>query len=109
MIHQLCGSGGPGRGERAGELERGPKHFGAGGLGRSLGFGGPCRFSLLEWPAALLAALGWRGGMVSTALGLLGPHSLALLHQAPWEVPLGAQPRVKVSPQEAGRPDLLAV
>ena len=31
MIRQLCGSRGPGRGEDASELERGPKHFGTGG------------------------------------------------------------------------------
>ena len=37
MIRQLCGSGGLGLGEGAGELERLPKHFGTVGLGRSPG------------------------------------------------------------------------
>ena len=38
-------------------------------------------------------------------LGFGGPQSLALQHQATWEGPLGVRPRVRVCPQEAGRPD----
>ena len=46
---------------------------------------------------------------MSPALGLGGPQSLALWTHAPWEGRLWGQPRVIVSPQEAGRPDPLAV
>ena len=42
---------------------------------------------------------------MSAALGLGGPQSPALRRQAPWEGPLGGRGRVRVSPQEAGRPD----
>ena len=46
---------------------------------------------------------------MSPALGLRGPKSPALRRQAPFEGPLGGRPRVRVSPQEAGRPDRLVV
>ena len=46
---------------------------------------------------------------MSLALGLRGPQSLALWHQAPWEGPLWGLPSFRVSPQEAGRPDPPAV
>ena len=43
------------------------------------------------------------------AMGFWGPKSLALQHQAPWEGALEGRPRFRVSPQEAGRPEPLAV
>ena len=49
------------------------------------------------------------GGRLSPALVLVGPQSLARRHQAPWEGPLVSSPRVRVRPQEAGRPGLPAV
>ena len=177
----FAANGGTGRGEGAGEKEHGPKSFGALGLRRSQGLGGPqspvwWRQAPWEGPlrdrpwvrvtpqyagkpdalavqqvegqaesralaigsvgSSLLvrgpskvsggsegpsrsSALndrrhpnwpGWRrGSRLSLMLGLWGPQSPALWRQAPWEGPLGGQPRVKVSPQEAGRPDPPAV
>ena len=53
---------------------------------------------------------GWRpGGRVSLALGLGGPQTQLLWPQAPWEGHLGVRPRVRVSPQEASRHQLMAV
>ena len=43
------------------------------------------------------------------ALGIRGPQTPALRHKAPWEGILGHRPRVRVRPQEAGRPDPEAV
>ena len=39
----------------------------------------------------------WPGGRVSLVLGLKGPQSPDFWHQAPWEVPIGGRPRVRVS------------
>ena len=50
-----------------------------------------------------------RGGRVSPVLGLGGHQSPVLRRQAPWEGPLGGQPRIRVSPQETSRPDPTAV
>ena len=82
MIRQLCGSGGPGRGEGAGELERGPNNFGAGALEGHRGIAGPCPFSHPEGTLAPLAACVGRGGRVHPALGLGGPQSPVLQRQA---------------------------
>ena len=46
---------------------------------------------------------------VSLALGLGNPQTLVLHHQAPWDGPLGGRPRVRVSPGEARRCELMAV
>ena len=46
---------------------------------------------------------------MSLALGLGGPQSSALQCQAPWEGTLRDQNRFRVSPQEAGRPEPMAV
>ena len=51
---------------------------------------------------------GW-GDRVIPALWLGGPQSLEFRRQAPWEGPLGGQPRVRVSSQEGGRHDPPAV
>ena len=41
--------------------------------------------------------------------GAPGPQSPLLWHQAPWEEPLEGPPRVRVSPKEAGRPEVMVV
>lgn len=46
---------------------------------------------------------------MSLVLGLRGPQSSALQCQAPWEGTLDGRHRFRVSHQEAGRPDLMAV
>ena len=46
---------------------------------------------------------------MSTALGLECPQCPVFRHQIPWEGPLRGRPRVKVSLQEASRPDPPAV
>ena len=58
---------------------------------------------------APLAAPVVAGGQVNPALGLGGPQTLALRRQDPWDGPLLGRPMVRVYPQEAGRPDPLAV
>ena len=49
------------------------------------------------------------GDWVSLAQGLGSPQSPALQCQAPWDGPPRGRPRVRVSPQEARRPQLKAV
>ena len=56
-----------------------------------------------------LAAQVAAGQQGELALGLGGPKALALRPQFPWEWVLEGRPRVRVSPQEAGRPDAPAV
>ena len=53
-----------------------------------------------------LLLVGDRG---SPALRLGDPQSPALRHQAPQDGLLGGRPRLRVSPQEAGKPDRLAM
>ena len=91
-----------------GEGERGPK-----GCGQPLKVardsGGPAHFPTLKaWqcPEEPRRVCGIR---LSPALVLTCPQSPAVSHQAPREGPLGSKPRVRVRPQEHGRPNLPAL
>ena len=74
-----------------------------------MGLEGPVRSPALNDQGRPKQTGWWRGGSLSLALGLRGPQSPGLRRQAPWEGPLAGRPRVRVSPQEASRPDLLDV
>ena len=68
---------------------------------------GPLKVALCsECPALSLVLNEWQdpdgpwwlsGGRVILMLGLGGPQSPALCHQAPWEAPLQGRPMVSVS------------
>ena len=82
----------------------GPSVLARGAFEGRRGLGGPCLFSRPERLAAPLAARVAAGQQGDSGAGLGGPQSPALWRQAPWEGPLGGRPRVRVRPQEAGKP-----
>ena len=92
-----------------GKGSMGPRVLARGTMKSHQGVGGPFPFSILnEWRRTDGRVLK-PGHRVSLVLGLGGPQSSALPCQAPWEGTLGGQYKFRVSPQEAGRPEPMAV
>ena len=92
-----------------GKGSMGPRVLARGAVESHRGVGGPCPFSTLNERRRTDGRVLRPGRMVSLALGLRGPQSSALQCQAPWEATLGGRHRFRVSPQEAGRPEPMAV